>query len=85
MKQEENYTTKESFFFDSYAFYEIIRGNKNYEKYTNTNIITTKLNIFELYHGFSKDKNEELAETSLKKYYPFAKEFGKEIVTSSSP
>lgn len=39
-------------FFDTYAFFEIINGNKNYEKYIHKiAIITTKLNLMELHYG----------------------------------
>ena len=40
-----------SFFFDSYAFYEIIVGNPNYVEFTkNVKIATTQLNLMELYY-----------------------------------
>ena|SRR3989338_8812211 len=67
----------EVFFFDSYAFFEIIKGNKNYEPYLNSNIITTKLNLFELYFGLLKEFNEEKAIFSLNNYYSFAADFDK--------
>ena len=39
-------------FFDSYAFFEIIEGNSNYKEYTHgIAIITTKLNLMELFYG----------------------------------
>ena len=75
--EDENY---EEFFFDTYAFYEIIKENKNYKKYLSSSIVTTKLNIFELYLGLLKDKNIDLAETSLNKYYPFAVDFNEEVI-----
>ncbi len=40
------------YFFDTYAFFELIEGNKNYEKFSdNVVIVTTKLNLMELYYG----------------------------------
>jgi len=90
MKQEESYTESEeeneekSFFFDSYAFFEIIRENRNYLPYLSTGIITIKLNLFELYHGFLKEKNEELAKILLEKYYPFAIDFDKEVIQKAA-
>ena len=40
-----------SFFLDTYAFYEIIAGNQNYRPYAkNAKIITTQLNLMELYY-----------------------------------
>lgn len=85
MKQEESFIDwGSSFFFDSYAFFEIIKENKNYLPYLNSEIITTKLNLFELFHGFMKDKNEELAKVSLEKYYPFAVDFDNEVIIEAA-
>ena len=40
-----------SFFFDTYAFYEIIVGNPNYLLFTkDVKIVSTQLNLMELYH-----------------------------------
>ena len=89
MKQEGNFiegemNEKKSFFFDSYAFFEIIKGNEGYLPYISAEIVTTKLNLFELYHGFLKDKNEELARISLEKYYSFAIDFDEEIIKGAA-
>lgn len=41
-----------SYFFDSYAFYEIVEGNPNYEQYCRDVVIyTTRLNLMELHYG----------------------------------
>lgn len=80
--QEENYT--ETFFFDSYAIFEIMKGNKNYEKYTKTLVRTTKLNLFELYHGFLKDAENEKADAALREYYKFCIDFDKETIKEAA-
>ena len=55
-----------SYFFDSFAFFEIIRGNPNYSKFsTNTSIITTKMNLMELYYWLLRREGKEMAD----KYY----------------
>ena len=42
----------ETYFFDTYALYEIFNQNANYKKYSNNiNIITTRLNLMELHYG----------------------------------
>ena len=42
----------ESFYFDTYALYEIIVGNPAYRRYTSgVAVVTTKLNLMELYYG----------------------------------
>ncbi len=51
-----------TFFFDTYAFYEIIKGNENYGGYVkNITIVTTKLNLMELYYGLIAKYDEKTA------------------------
>lgn len=75
---------QKEYFFDSYAFYEIIDENKNYLPYLSAKIVTTKLNLFELYHGFLKDKNANIAEVSLEKFYPFAIDFDENVIKEAA-
>lgn len=63
--------TKPIYFFDTYAFFEIIRGNPNYEKYKEVNIITTVFNLAELNYGLKKEKGKETADNYTKKYWIF--------------
>ena len=79
MNYEKNSMTK-TYFFDSYALFEILKGNKNYEPYTQSNIILTKLNLFEIYYGLLRDLNEEIASTILEKYSEFAIDFDKDTI-----
>ena len=72
------------FFFDTYAFYEIIKENKNYEKYLSVGIVTAKLNLFELYFGFLKDGNLDLAMSSLEKYYRFGQDFDQDVIREAA-
>ncbi|MBI2657235.1 PIN domain-containing protein [Candidatus Woesearchaeota archaeon] len=50
------------YFFDTYSIIEIIEDNKNYEKYKEEEIVTSILNVGELYYSLLK-KNAEAAET----------------------
>ena len=88
MRQEENSTEtskeNQTFFFDTYAFVEIIDGNEDYLSYKNAEIITTKMNMFELYHGFLKEKNEELGKKALEIYYSFVKDFDEEVIKEAA-
>ena len=91
MNSEENFIIEDAekeesknFFFDAYAFYEIIKENQNYKKYLNVGITTTKLNLFELYHVFLKENTEDLAETFLKKYYPFTVDFDENVIVEAA-
>ena len=56
------------YFFDSYALIEVIKGNKNYEKYETTNPICTILNLFELHQYFLKEFNKQTADFWIKKF-----------------
>jgi len=63
------------YFFDSYAIMEILRGNPNYKKYENSQIILTKNNIFEIYSNVLRDSGEEEANKVFNKYYPYITDF----------
>src|SRR3989344_5228619 len=85
MNSEENYINlEESFFFDSYAFFEILKANKNYGKYKESEIVTTKLNLFELYFGIIREKGEAEAKKVLDLYYPFATDFDEEVIKEAA-
>ena len=51
------------YFFDTYALIEIIEDNKNYEKYKEEDVITSILNVGELYYSLLKKNAEDAAET----------------------
>ncbi len=59
------------YFFDTYAFFEIIRGNPDYKKYEDVNVITTIFNLAELNYGLKKEKNEKFADGITEKYRLF--------------
>jgi len=51
------------FFADSYAIIDYLKGNKNFEKYFEENeVITTRVNLMEVYYSALRDATEELAE-----------------------
>lgn len=70
----------ETYFFDSYAFFEFIAKNPSYERFTQVQFVTTKLNLFELYYGLLQENQEELALFLLKKYFPYALDFDLDVV-----
>ncbi len=85
MNSEETFIkSEESYFFDSYAFFEILKANKNYTKYTQVEIITTKLNLFELYLGTVREKSETEAREVLDLYYQFAVDFDKKTIEEAA-
>jgi len=51
------------FFADSYAIIDYLKGNKSFEKYFEENeVITTRLNLMEVYYSALRDTTEKLAE-----------------------
>ena len=61
----------EIFFFDTYAFFEIIRGNPDYKRYEEVNALTTIFNLAELNYGLKKEKTEKIADEITEKYRTF--------------
>jgi len=59
---------EETFFFDTYAFFEIIIGNPKYERYRNVIAITTIFNLAELNYNLKKEMKDELADEFTEKY-----------------
>jgi len=85
MNLEKNYIDLcNSVFFDTYAFFEILKGNPNYSKYSSYKIITTKLNLFELYLGLLRDVDEEKAELEFERYYGFIVNFDGEVLKEAA-
>ena len=74
----------EEYFFDTYAIFEIIGGNKSYEKYTDKVITLTKLNIFELFYNALKDFGEQEANKIIEIYYPSVVEYNKEVIKEAA-
>lgn len=54
------------YFFDTYAIFEIIKGNKNYDKYKEISIIVCVLNVSELYWNLLKEKDKKTADQWIK-------------------
>jgi len=50
-----------TYFLDSYAIMEMIKGNKAYEPYIHAEFITTIMNLYEIYYNLLKVSGEEEA------------------------
>mgnify|MGYP001562646051 CR=1 FL=1 len=50
------------YFFDTYALIEIIKDNENYNQYGKEEIITSILNMGELYYSLLRNFNKQIAE-----------------------
>ena len=57
--------------FDTYAFFEIIRGNPSYRKYAEIHAITTIFNLAELNYNLKKEKGRQVADKYVDKYKAF--------------
>ena len=55
------------YFFDTYALYEIISGNRNYERYKELTITLSVLNVAELYWNLLKEKDKKVADEQIEK------------------
>ncbi len=69
------------YFADSYAFVEWTKGSPNYRKYFNEHeLITTKLNLMELYYSVLSEDSEEKAEEYFETFLPLAVEISDDIL-----
>ena len=59
------------FFFDTYAFFEVINGNPKYEVYTKFQVVTTIFNLAELNYGLKKKMNKEKSDNYTEEYYRY--------------
>jgi len=63
--------SEDVFFFDTYAFFEIIRGNKDYEKYKEVMALTSIFNIAELSYCLRKEFDKKIADKYTDRYSLF--------------
>ena len=74
-----------TFFFDSYAFFEIANGNLAYEPYTkDISIITTRLNLMELHYGLLRKEGKDNADKLYDEYLKFAIDFSDEDIKTAN-
>lgn len=57
-----------SYFFDSYAIIEIIKGNKAYLCFKDIEVITNTLNIAEVYYALLKEHEKKNVDEIIKKF-----------------
>lgn len=74
----------ETYFFDTYAFFEILRGNPRYERYKNAAIVTTIFNLAELASGLKKEISEPLADEYVDKYWMFVVDITRDDVKKAT-
>lgn len=57
-----------TFFVDTYALFEMIRGNKGYESYRNAQALLTVFNLAEFNYNLKKEYTKESADELTEKY-----------------
>ena len=72
------------YFFDSYAIVEIIKGSENYKHYVNATVLTTKLNLFEVFYGLLRDIGEKEAQAFIEAYYECVIDFDKSVIKNAA-
>jgi len=74
-----------AYFFDTYAFYEIISRNPNYKTYIKqTGIITTKLNLMELHYGLILKHGKEHADEVYDWFLQFVVDIDDKIIKDAN-
>ena len=63
------------FFFDTYALIETYYGNKNYAKYLECGVVTTRLNLMECYYHLIQGHDETIANAYYDGTLHYAMEF----------
>lgn len=56
-------------YFDTYAIIEIIKQNPNYKQLQNETILTSVVNLAELYYSMIKEDNQQKADDWMKKLH----------------
>ena len=81
---EPNLSPIDSFFFDSYALIEVVKGSENYSRFKDCILTTSKLNKFETYYILLRNSGKDLAEAFLQRYYYSITDFSQEIIQSAA-
>ncbi len=75
----------EMYFFDTYALYQIAKGEASYLQFQkHSTFHTTLMNAYELYYVLIKEGQEQLAELFFEKLVPICLEFTPEDVRSAA-
>lgn len=74
-----------SYFFDTYALYEIVLGNKAYEIYTkNVLVITTVFNLMELHYILLRTQGKDEAEKAFQRFREFCIPFDDALIKEAN-
>jgi len=75
----------ETLFYDTYALYAIALGKENYKKFSHGyNVITTLMNLYELYYTLLKEDHQGLGEEFFNKLISSCMEIKSESIKESA-
>jgi len=73
------------FFFDTYAFIEIVKENENYKSYKkDVGIVTTILNLMELHYSLLRTVGKEEADKHFDRLLPFVIQIPNEVIKKAN-
>ena len=73
-----------NYFFDTYALQEIAQASGSYLPYAkDTGVVTTRLNLMELYYGYVSKDEPETAEKLFGRFRPFCVEIDDDTLKES--
>jgi len=76
---------EETYFFDTYALYEIIIGSQSYREYTsNIKIVTTRLNLIELHYRILRELGKEAADAKYDYFKKFIINISDEVIKNAN-
>ena len=82
---EEQREEVEKYFFDTYALYAIATGEKSYETFSKEcEVITSLMNLYELYYTLLKDNKEHLGEEFFDKLVGNCVNFDSDIIKKAA-
>ena len=73
----------ETYFFDTYAFFELVYGNPKYKKFEDVRAVTTIFNLVELNFSMKKDFEEVIADKYTDEYWDYLVNITNEDVKKS--
>ncbi len=71
-------------FFDTYALFELAKGNPSYRKYYGVSPVTTRLNLMELHHALLKEHTRDYADTMYDRLSQFCTEPDDDVLKEAS-
>lgn len=72
------------YFFDTYAIIEILKGNPNYQHYTEVDYAITQLNLIELHYYMLRTFGEKDAELALVQALKNVANFDESVITAAN-